>query len=500
MKKLFGILLSATMCLSSIFAAGCGLVEKDPTENEVRDEIYQMIEGLDLNAGSDFKGELKILYQNIPSEVTIIDSILSEFQKEYPNIEIKRQPTVETNFLSLVPANHATAYKTKNFSSMPDVLWTTNEILAGWVEKDILMPVNYFDDKDGKFSAEDTFVATMLQDSMLGSNLYMFPRDYDQIVMYYNRSLLRKAGVDESRIPSDRALTQSEFDALLSDIRNAFKDMDETNPLNNRKYSEVRSLDALFAWGSLCWPTLKGFGGSVMTEDGSVKFDTEENIAAATYIRELIENEYIFNGTTKHAQFVNQLTALCFETRATLTDLIDRTQDGVPGIEPEDLGVAPMPNLGREDIYAIGAGCSGYAMYRYAENPTAAWLFLKFMASEKGQNAFCATGNGVPSNKNMLFQDNAVWRNLTDEKFAGLTNFNHDAFVYMWDSAACTLQDFKLRIDVVSAREAVSKRMTNVMESCLKTKSATYKEDIKTYFKRGEANIYSTIEGYRNGV
>ena len=69
--------------------------------------------------------------------------------------------------------------------------------------------------------------------------------------------------------------------------------------------------------------------------------------------------------------------------------------------------------------------------------------------------------------------------------------------MYKWDTAACTLQDFKLRIDVIAAREPVSKKMTEVMENCLRSKDSTYKEDIKNAFKRGEANIYNTIEGYR---
>jgi ABC-type glycerol-3-phosphate transport system substrate-binding protein len=315
--------------------------------------------------------------------------------------------------------------------------------------------------------------------------------------MYYNRNLLKLAGISEDRIHSDRALTADEFNALLKDIRDAFKGMSGTNPLNKRSYSQVRSLDALFAWGSLCWPTLKSFGGSVVDTDGTVKFNTEENIAAATYVRELIANEYIFNGGTQYAQFTNQLTALCFTTRAVLTELIKST-DSVPGVAAEDLGVAPMPMLGNAENYSIGAGCSGYGMYKYAENQTAAWLFLKFLASENGQNAFCSTGNGVPSNKNMLYDENATWRNISGGDFDKLTNFNHDAFIYAWDTAACTLQDFKLNIDVVKARETVSTDMTNVMSSCLSTSPNTYKADIRKKFEEGEKTIYQHIEGLRN--
>ena len=54
-----------------------------------------------------------------------------------------------------------------------------------------------------------------------------------------------------------------------------------------------------------------------------------------------------------------------------------------------------------------------------------------------------------------------------------------------------------MNIKVIAAREAVSKKMTDVMETCLKTKSATYENDIKDAFKRGEANMYNTIESYK---
>ena len=493
MKKLISAALAVSMLFGATLFAGC----KVGKETNEKDEIEQLLDTVDFNAGKDYTGKVKVLYQDIPSETKVIRAVCEEFQKEYPNITIEYNPVVETQYLTQIPNKHATAYRTQNFADMPDIIWTTNEILAGWVAKDMLMPVNYFDAADGNFSAEDIFVNTMLADSMLGDNVYMFPRDYDQIVMYYNRELLAKANIPESRIPSDRALTATEFNALLKDIRDAFSAMEGVNERNNRDYDKVRSLDALFAWGSLCWPTLKSFGGSVMADDGSVKFNTSENIAATVYVRELIKNEYVFGGTTKHAQFINHLTPLCFETRATLTALIDQTADGVPGIDPEDLGVAPMPMLGDEANYSIGAGCSGYGMYRYTQNPTAAWLFLKFLASEKGQNAISRTGNIVPSNKNLLFQEDAVWRNLTAEEFSGLKNFNHDAFVYAWDTAACTLQDFKLKIDVVAAREAVSKNMTDVMKSALTTKDATYAAEIATLYKNGESRIRSTIEGYR---
>ena len=78
-----------------------------------------------------------------------------------------------------------------------------------------------------------------------------------------------------------------------------------------------------------------------------------------------------------------------------------------------------------------------------------------------------------------------------------MTNFNHNAFVYKWDTAACTLQDFKLLVDVVAAREPVAQAVSEVMTICLGSSLETYQTDIARAFERGAANIYSTIEGYR---
>ena len=96
----------------------------------------------------------------------------------------------------------------------------------------------------------------------------------------------------------------------------------------------------------------------------------------------------------------------------------------------QKLGVTALPQFGSQ--YAIGGGSSGYGMYTKAVNKTAAWLFLKFVVSAEGQNAFCATGNGVPSVKSLLTDETAAWRTYSSEAFG--TAFDQDAFVYGLDA------------------------------------------------------------------
>jgi len=55
-------------------------------------------------------------------------------------------------------------------------------------------------------------------------------------------------------------------------------------------------------------------------------------------------------------------------------------------------------------------------------------MFLKFIVSYEGQEAFCSTGNGVPVRKDLIDDPYAKWRNVN---LSALGNdFDHDAFIY----------------------------------------------------------------------
>ena len=78
------------------------------------------------------------------------------------------------------------------------------------------------------------------------------------------------------------------------------------------------------------------------------------------------------------------------------------------GIGNNNLGVAALPNFGGE--YAVGAGCSGYAMYKNCAHGTEAWQFLKHVVSIEGQNAYSETGDCVPVRTSLLTDPTATWR------------------------------------------------------------------------------------------
>ena len=66
MKKIACIILSVILCCGAFLVSGCGLIEQEQTDDELREEIENLIENeVDLDAGSDYTGTLKILFDRL---------------------------------------------------------------------------------------------------------------------------------------------------------------------------------------------------------------------------------------------------------------------------------------------------------------------------------------------------------------------------------------------------------------------------------------------------
>lgn len=242
--------------------------------------------------------------------------------------------------------------------------------------------------------------------------------------------------------------------------------MEKCTGVKNDDGKDVSALDAFWNWESLLWPLLHAYGGSVVKEENGVTtsaLNSPETLETYKFIKELNIKGYMTEGGTgNYWRFKNKLSVFLFGVRATLTDLAANVSN---------IGVVPMPNLhDDESRYFVGTGCSGYAMYRHAANPTAAWLFQKYVASEEGQNAISATGNNIPVLKKLFDDENAVWRNVTVN---GDASFNHDAYIYKYDTASLTAQTgYRELIKPITAIKEVSKAFEDSIKYVLQNTTA----------------------------
>ena len=481
MKNLFRafILVMVAVITFTLFV-GC-------KKNTQEDDISKLVNEIELEANESFSGNLNILTTSEESEVITMNALIKEFNKKYPYIKVNYEQELLDSYYSSLTTKTGTAISQKNHSLMPDVFWFAQDKLDTlYSQGEILFPLSAIDEKDNGFDA-NILVDEALLVSTINNTLYLMPRDYNQVVMYFNQDIFDAAGVS---YPTAQ-MSRTEFMSMLLALREGLNNSSEKNDYGVLYKNAVTNLiDVNCQWDSWIWPLVKSFGGRVVDANGNSELDSDNVYDAVAFWKSLRDNNFVgeISTTNSGVNFRMQQSAIYFHARAVLSDITKSTKQ-IKGVK--NLGVTAIPQFGTE--YAVGGGSSGYGMYKNAVNKTAAWLFLKFVVSQEGQNAFCSTGNGVPSVKSMLYDDNAVWRKYTSEALG--TAFDVNAFVYGLDgekSAFASLRDFYQYIPLVVQSDVLTCLRScfttidtqNNSESDLKQQIANQSELIDYYIKR----------------
>lgn len=126
-------------------------------------------------------------------DVEIFEAAHERFKKRFPNVKINNQ---------MVPVSASWAtYINKLLTQIaggtsPDIVNIAIEGVQLLVSKDVMMPLGKFveNDADAKVLLED--IAPALVDVLKVENeLYFFPHSWNNMVMYYNKSLFDEAGI-----------------------------------------------------------------------------------------------------------------------------------------------------------------------------------------------------------------------------------------------------------------------------------------------------------------
>jgi multiple sugar transport system substrate-binding protein len=448
MKKITVIILAVFL---SLFFAGCNLIKKDE-QGAVGDDVLAEI---DLTADEEFSGTLNISCTSEESEKNIIDALIKGFSEKYPYITVNKTTYNLDSYYGTMINNAGYAYQENDYTKMSDVFWLAQDKIDYLYDSDILFPLTSIDNIDDNFNF-DNLVENAVEVSSTNNIIYMMPRDYNEVVMYYNEAIFDAAGVS---YPANM-MTQSDFLQMLLNLKTGLENSLETNDYGVAYSTACQYLiDVNSCWDSWCWPLIKSFGGEIVNDLGEAKLDSDETFNAVSFWKTLLDSKYIEKCTTTNStvNFRMQQSAICFHSRAILSNLVSSTKQ-IKGVKK--LGVCSIPKFGTE--YAIGGGSSGYGMYKYAVNKTASWLFLKYVVSEEGQNAFSATGNCVPSLKSLLNDTTASWYTYTNENLG--TSFNPASFIYGYKNspeAFTSTRDYFKFID-----QSIQTSVTGCIQAC----------------------------------
>lgn len=379
MKKLISFLLSAA-CLMTFFAVAACRPEDKPEEG--RDVL------------------ITVAVLNDASEKETISKFIAAFKAAQPTIDVKAQ-YIDAAYYSPVLTDWSS-------NTLADIVWTAGDKHAPLSDVGLFEPLNsYFEEEQALL--EDIYPA-LIETTKLSPDseeMYFVPRDYNKLVIAYNKDMFDAAGLD---YPENDWTWQDFVDTCYA-LREA---MDEGKGFLD---SSFYPMDGYLSWTPVAYTIVRGFGGEYMDENGQsvlVQNGSTEAVEAGLWqIAELVENYCVASDVMgETGLFEAQQAAMRFMTRPAVSE--------IRAAQIQNYDFVAFPTMPVENV--VGVGCSGYGINANSSHKDEAWEFLKFIISEEGQKAFCETGNGVPVLQSL--KDDSSWR---DQPNAGM---NQEAFVY----------------------------------------------------------------------
>jgi multiple sugar transport system substrate-binding protein len=306
-----------------------------------------------------------------PEELEVWQTIVDEFQVANPNIkvnvEVSDWDTYWTKLKTLLAAN-----------TPPDVFAMDAPLYLDYQSRGVLLNLQPYIDKTSGFL--DGFYPVTLEAYKLPDGYYGMPRDFQTIVLFYNKDMFDAAGV-----------AYPTADWTYDDLRAAAKDLtidiDGDGTIDQYGFS-ADLWDMELVWSEAIW----SWGGEVINADHTKTLIGEPAAREAwQYFYDLMFVDKSMPDANTTGQYGGDL----FQAGKVAMTSIGHW--AVPGYATVDFkwDVAPMPTSptgGR----ATSVNSAGFVVAKESKYPDAAWEFVKYCLSETGQKRLTELGLAIP--------------------------------------------------------------------------------------------------------
>ena len=302
-------------------------------------------------------------------EIQAYQQVLRVFQEKNPGIQVEYINIPSNEYLAKITAMMAAG-------SPPDVFFINNIDFPGLASRGVLRPLDPFIQRD-KYPTGDIFPGILKAFQWEGAQ-YGLPRDVSNLVVFYNRNLLRKAGLPDPK-PD---WTWDDF------LRYA-------KALTVEKDGKRVQWGVSFQTFYLFWePWVWSAGGRFYSPDHS-KFllNSPSSLEGLQFYLDLRYKHHVAP-TPEEAQdrgpftmFLNGQTGMIVDGRWRVPTLKARAKF--------DFDVVPFPRGKAGSIVDIDG--SGWVMAAGTRNPEAAWKLLSFLAGPDASQIFTKTGLIIPA-------------------------------------------------------------------------------------------------------
>ncbi|HWQ04068.1 MAG TPA: sugar ABC transporter substrate-binding protein [Longilinea sp.] len=322
--------------------------------------------------------EISFMMWGAPEELTVWQAVVDDFHKANPNITVK------------VDVSDWDSYWTKLNTLIaggtpPDVFAMDAPLFLDWQSRGALLNLQPNIDKNPGFL--DGFYPQTLTAYKTADGYYGLPRDFQSIVLFYNKDMFDAAG---QAYPT--------ADWTYDDLRTAAKalTLDTNNDGKTEQYGIwTDTWDMELFWSEAIW----AYGGDIISADHSKTLIGEGKARDAwAYIDSLYKDGSMPTPTTS-GEYGSDL----FQSKMAAMTTIGHW--AVPGYVQAGLNfdVAPMPTgpAGK----ATSVNSAGFVVSKDSKNADAAFAFIKFALSEAGQKRLTELGFAIPVLKSVAESD-----------------------------------------------------------------------------------------------
>ena len=360
-KTLFAVIMLAAIVLSA-----CGGQAAAPTAAPAADNSTA---GSDQSQSGSEPVQITFMMWGAPEEQQVWQAVVDDFHTANPTITVNVEVSDWDSYWAKV--NTMTAGGTP-----PDVFAMDAPYYLDWQSRGALLNLKPYIDQTPGFL--DNFYPQTLKAYELPDGYYGLPRDFNTIVLFYNKDMFDAANVDYPTA-----------DWTYDDLRNAAKQLTlDTN--GDGKVDQfglwTDMWDMELFWSEAIWAN----GGDIINADHTKTLIGEDNARAAwSYIDSLFKDGSIPAPSTS-GEYGDDL----FQSKVAAMTTIGHW--AVPGYTAAGLnmGVAPMPQgpNGR----ATSVNSAGFVVSSKTAHPDETWKFIAFALSEAGQKRLAELGFSIP--------------------------------------------------------------------------------------------------------
>jgi multiple sugar transport system substrate-binding protein len=315
------------------------------------------------------------MWSGTPEETEVWQGLARDVNRRYPEIRVNLETTTFTDYWDKLSTQIAS-------KTGADLVAVQSLRMPGFAARNAFQPLQPFIDKDPDFKIED-FFEDIRQGLSADGELYALGYDIGPLILYYNRNLFEKAGVEPP--PPDKPMSWDEFREKAADLTKA----------EERQYGFVMqpTFDPMVPW---LW---SGGGGYMNEAKTECLLDAPESVEAMKFVVSMFTEDKI-------AAPITDLANPNFAVEEFYGGKVGMHLDGpwqfinIDTNSDFDWDIAPMP-AGAAGSVTSSAG-SGFGISNSTKNPEAAWTALKTITSTESLKKLVEAGRGFPARQSAV--------------------------------------------------------------------------------------------------